>query len=163
MTGLAVERAAPGDVAAIMAIERLPGYESLVGRWDEDRHRVALADPAHALFVARRGRGVAGFAILRGWRAPERNTLLQRIAVAEPGRGDGRALLLAVMDRVFEETEAHRFHLGLFPHNARARRAYEAAGFVAEGISRGSAYLGGVHHDELIMAILRPDWVARRA
>ena len=42
--------------------------------------------------------------------------------------------------------------------NLRARRAYEGAGFRAEGISRGSAYFQGIHRDELIMSILRPEW-----
>jgi hypothetical protein len=36
----------------IMATERLPGFENLVGRWDEARHRSALCDGRHAYFVA---------------------------------------------------------------------------------------------------------------
>ena len=48
--------------------------------------------------------------------------------------------------------------LGVFPENQRARRAYEAVGFKAEGVARGNAFLGGIFHDELIMAILRTEW-----
>jgi RimJ/RimL family protein N-acetyltransferase len=48
----------------------------------------------------------------------------------------------------------------VFPENARARRAYEAVGFRAEGVARGSAFFGGIYRDELIMAILRPEWTA---
>jgi diamine N-acetyltransferase len=51
--------------------------------------------------------------------------------------------------------------LGVFPDNTRARRAYEAVGFRAEGIARGSAFFYGVHRDELVMAVLRPVWEAR--
>ena len=60
----------------------------------------------------------------------------------------------------FRETDAHRLWLGVFPDNARARRTYAVLGFREEGIARGSAFFGGVHRDELVMALLRPDWVA---
>jgi diamine N-acetyltransferase len=46
--------------------------------------------------------------------------------------------------------------------NARARRAYVAVGFKAEGVARGSAFFGGAHRDELVMALLRPEWEARK-
>ena len=42
-----------------------------------------------------------------------------------------------------------------------ARRAYERSDFQAEGIARGSASLGDMHRDELVMALLRPEWAAR--
>ncbi len=71
-------------------------------------------------------------------------------------------LLAAVIDRVFRDTDAYRLQIGLFPDNLRARRAYEATGFRAEGVSRGSAYFNGVHRDELVMSLLRPEWEAGR-
>jgi hypothetical protein len=33
--------------------------------------------------------------------------------------------------------------------------AYEAVGFTAEGVARGSSFFYGVHRDELVMAVLR--------
>ena len=146
----------------VMACERRPGYESLVGRWDEARHGAALQDGRHAYFIGRVAGEPVGFAILRDWASPERVTLLKRIAVTEPGKGYGRGLLAGIVDRVFEEADAWRLWLGVFPENAAARRAYEAVGFRAEGVARGSAFFGGAHHDELVMAILRPDWAAGR-
>jgi len=65
--------------------------------------------------------------------------------------------------RVRGETDTHRLWLGVFPDNARARRAYEQVGFCPEGIARGSAFFGGVFGDELIMTILRPEWEGRIA
>lgn len=76
--------------------------------------------------------------------------------------GRGRALLAKVVDAVFEETEAWRIWLGVFPENIRARQAYEAVGFRAEGIARDCAFIGDVHRDEFMMALLRPEWEARR-
>jgi RimJ/RimL family protein N-acetyltransferase len=154
-----------GDVTAIpfiMATERISEFEGLVGRWDEARHRAAVADGRHAYFVARDGSEPIGFAIVRDWASPERVTLVKRIAVSRPGRGYGRALLTKVIDAVYEETDAWRLWLGVFPDNIRARRAYEAVGFQAEGIARGYAFIGGVRKDELVMALLRPEWAARR-
>jgi hypothetical protein len=42
------------------------------------------------------------------------------------------------------------------------RRAYEAVEFQAEGVARGSAFFAGAHRDELVMSILRPDWISMR-
>ena len=145
----------------IMATERTPGFETLVGRWDESRHRAALCDGRHAYFVAQQHAAAIGFAILRDWASAERVTLVKRIVVSCPGQGYGRSLLKKVVDAAFGETDVWRIWLGVFPENIRARRAYEAAGFRAEGIARGSAYVGGVHRDELVMALLRPEWQAR--
>jgi RimJ/RimL family protein N-acetyltransferase len=155
-----VARGDESMIPFIMATERLPGFENLVGRWDEARHRSALTDGRHAYFVARSGSEPVGFAILRDWDSPERVTLVKRIAVSHPGRGYGRSLLGRVTDAVFEETDAWRLWLGVFPENLRARRAYEGVGFKAEGVARGSAFFGGVHRDELVMALLRPEWQA---
>ncbi len=161
--GLDLVRAAQSHVPFIMATERGEGYEALVGSWDEARHRAALADGSHACFVGYEAGEPIGFAILRFWDSPERVTLVRRVAVVRPGQGHGRRLLAAVVNRAFRETQVHRLQIGLFPHNLRARRAYEAVGFKAEGVSRGSAFFHGEHRDELVMSLLRPEWEAGAA
>ena len=70
--------------------------------------------------------------------------------------------LAGLVDRIFSQTDAYRIWLGVFPENDRARRAYEAVGFKAEGLARGSAFFGGVYRDELVMALVRPEWPAGR-
>ena len=146
-----------------MATERLDGYESLVGRWDEARHLSALCDGRHAYFVARADATSIGFGIVRDFASPEQVAAVKRVAVAQPGRGDGKALLRALVGAVFAQTDTYRLWLGVFPDNLRARRAYEAVGFIAEGVARGSAFFGGVNRDELIMSILRPEWLTRHS
>jgi diamine N-acetyltransferase len=150
--------ATKADIPFIMATERLPGYEELVGRWSETEHRAALADEHYAYFTARADSQPIGFAIVRDWASREHVTCIKRIAVARPGEGAGKSFLTHLIDRIFRETEAYRIWLGVFPDNARARRAYEAVGFNAEGVARGSAFFGGVHRDELVMALLRSEW-----
>ncbi|HEY4192209.1 MAG TPA: GNAT family protein [Mesorhizobium sp.] len=159
---LTLARATEADLPFIMATERLEGYAALVGNWEEQRHREALADGSHAYFIGLDGPHPVGFATLRHWNSADGVTLVRRVAVATPGRGQGRKLLAGVADRVFEETAAYRLHIGLFPENLRARRAYEAAGFTPEGIARAAVFFGGVHRDELVMSLLRPEWQARR-
>ena len=36
-----------------MALERLDGYEPLVGRWEADQHAAEIRNPANRYFVAR--------------------------------------------------------------------------------------------------------------
>jgi diamine N-acetyltransferase len=160
---LCLDRGTSEDIVFVMATERLPGYEHLVGRWSEAQHRKSLADGRHAYFIARRGPESVGFAIVRDWASPERVAHIKRVAVSHPGRGDGRRLLIKLIDLIFRDTETHRIWLGVFPENTRARRTYEAVGFKSEGVTRGSSFFGGVHRDELLMALLRPEWSANPA
>ena len=149
-------------IAFVMAAERLPGYEELVGRWSEAQHRAALADGRHAYFIARFASQDIGFAIVRDWASSERVACIKRIAVASPGQGHGKMFLAGLVDLIFTATDTYRIWLGVFPENDRARRAYEAVGFKAEGLARGSAFFGGIYRDELVMALVRPDWSAGR-
>jgi RimJ/RimL family protein N-acetyltransferase len=157
-TSLELVRATAADIPFIMATERLPGYDELVGRWSETEHRAALTEDRYAYFIASEGSQPIGFAIVRDWASREQVTCIKRIAVASPGKGDGKEFLTKLVDRIFRETDAYRIWLGVFPENARARRAYEAVGFKREGVARGSAFFGGAHRDELVMALLRPEW-----
>lgn len=161
-SSLRLVRATKADIPFIMETERLEGYAELVGRWDEERHAEALNDGRYAYFIASDLDKPLGFAIVRDWASPEGVALVKRIAVRQPGQGNGRSLLGALADLVFEQTSAYRLWLGVFPENLRARKAYEASGFVAEGIARGSAYFGGEHRDELVMSLLRPEWEAAK-
>lgn len=160
--GLALRRGAPADIAFVMATERLEGYDALVGRWEESRHAAAVADPRYAYFIGEADGVPIGFAILRDWASVERVTLVKRVAVAKPGEGYGKAMMRAVVDRAFVETDVHRLWIGCFPDNLMARRAYESVGFVAEGTARGSAFFHGEHRDELVLSLLRPEWQAAR-
>jgi RimJ/RimL family protein N-acetyltransferase len=157
-----LRRGSQSDIAFVMATERLEGYGELVGRWEADRHLAALKDGRHAYFIAASEGVPAGFAILRDWASADRVTLVKRVAIARPGQGFGTAMMRALVAEVFETTDAYRLWLGVFPDNLRARRTYEAVGFQAEGVARGSAFFHGEYRDELILSILKPEWVDRQ-
>lgn len=158
---LELREAKDADIDYVMRVERLPGYDKLVGRWDWDQHFEALSDPAYRTFIAEENGLPVGFVLIRGWNAADQVTLIKRAAVERPGGGIGHRMIAAALAEIFGNTKAYRVWIGCFPDNLRARHAYEKAGFQAEGVARGNAYFHGVHHDELILSILRPEWEAR--
>lgn len=161
---MALRRGTAADLDAIMAIERLPGYEHLVGRSSADFHARVVDDPDHAYLVGLADDGsVNGFGILRDLTNAQGNTCLKRFAVASPGNGFGRRLLAEIVDWVFDNTRTHRFWLDHIITNDRARRVYEICGFRREGISRQAYVLPDETRVDLaVMSILRPEWLASR-
>lgn len=117
----------PDDIAEVMRLERRPGYEAFVGRWEADEHADQMASPDVRYFGVRDGHGLGGFVILPNLRRP--TVVLRRIAVDTPGAGLGGRLVRAVMDWVFETTAAEALELDVALGNPRARRVYEREGF----------------------------------
>jgi diamine N-acetyltransferase len=157
---VALRRATPADLDFIMAAERTPGFELMVGRWPAERHLAAMASPDFAYLVgAGAADSLAGFAILRDLANPSGNIKLQRIVSAKAGHGFGRPFLTGVIDWVFGQTACHRLCLEVFPDNQRARHVYRSLGFVEEGVLRESVLrLDGARSDQILMSVLRPEW-----
>ena len=102
---VALRLARQSDLPFIMATERLPGFEKMVGRWSEPEHLAALARPNHAYLLGTNTAGeCAAFAIIRDLDDPHGNLCLKRIAVTNPGRGFGGKFLGLVVDWAFSET-----------------------------------------------------------
>ncbi len=161
---ISVRPAEAHDLAAIMAIERTEGFEAFVGRSDEAEHRAMLATPgfAYRLGFDARGEPVA-FAILTGVGDRHDNLYLKQIAAAPPGQGLGTALLAGLLDEAFGSLGAWRFWLDCFAGNARAQRSYEKLGFRRDGVLREAYRLpDGTRRDLVLMALLKPEWTARR-
>lgn len=162
---VAVRPAALADVAAIMSVERTPGFEAVVGRSEEAEHRAMLAAPGFAYRIGLSESGEAlAFAILFGLGDRHGNLYLKRIAAVRPSEGIGTAFLAAVLDEAFGALGAWRFHLDCFADNFRAQRAYAKLGFRRDGLLR-QAYrrADGTRTDLVLMALLKPEWEARRA
>ena len=128
--------ASPDDLPAIMAIERMPGFDRQVGRSEEAEHRAMLASPTFAYRLGF-GAGVEAFAILGGVGDPHRNLYLKRVAVARPGEGIGTAFLGLVVDEAFGRLGAERFYLDCFADNARAQRLTPSSASPATASAQG--------------------------
>jgi RimJ/RimL family protein N-acetyltransferase len=159
-----LRRALEADLPFIMATERLPGYERVVGRWDEALHRTTMAQSGTAYFIGEVGGEPVGFVMLLDLEEYHGNVLLKRIAMAAPGRGYGRRILRLVMGWVFARPRSHRFWLTVAPHNERARHLYASLGFQEDGVLR-EAHVNpaGERVSSVLMSILRPEWESSEA
>lgn len=141
----------PADISEVMRIERLPGYDAYLGRWDADEHAAEMASPDARYFGLRTEGGLSGFVILQAFREP--SVRLRRIAVDGVERGVGTQILRDVMDWVFGHSDARALHLDVHVDNARAHHVYVREGFVEQGL------FDPIHR---LMEISRADWADRR-
>ena len=116
------------DIAEVMRIERLPGYEGFVGRWTAEEHEAERTTPDTRYLGLRAGDGLAGFVIFQKVRDPA--IRLRRIAVGETDKGTGTAILRAALDWAFDALPAEAVSLGVALANDRARHIYLREGFV---------------------------------
>lgn len=72
------------------------------------------------------------------------------------GQGYGKEALRLALNFCWDHLNLNRVQLIVFKHNARAIRAYAAAGFRREGRLRKAAFIDGAWTDLLVMAMLRP-------
>jgi len=160
MSTLDLRRASPADIPFVMATERKPGFEKMVGRWTEEEHQAAISSPKYAYLIGTVELGSpAAFTIIRDLDDAHGNVCLKRIAVATPGQGLGSAFLGAVITWVFTQTSAHRFWLDVLVDNGCARHVYASHGFAEEGIMCEAYQLpDATRIDLVLMSLVRPDW-----
>lgn len=145
----ALSALSPADIAEVMRIERLPGYDAFVGQFTQAEHAAELASPDAAYLGFREGEGLSGFVILQEFRRPV--VLLRRIAVGQTGGGVGTALFRAAVDWIFASTGAEGVKLHVRPGNDRARHIYLREGF--------SIFATDETGDQL--SVTRQAWAAR--
>jgi len=73
-------------------------------------------------------------------------------------RGLGTESVRMIVGYGFEQLRLHRIALEVYSFNPRARRVYEKAGFVAEGVLRDALRFDGEWIDAAVMSVLAPDW-----
>ncbi len=158
---MALEPATPEDIPAIMAIERIPAYALFIGSFEADEHAALMASTDARYLVWREDGRLLAFAILQKFDDPNRIVLLKRIAAAETDGGLSGRLLPAVIDHVFETTDANRFELNVSHVNPRAEHIYRREGFVHEGTVREVYWREGEgYYSSHLFAMLRREWEA---
>ena len=88
------------------------------------------------------------------------------IGILDParlGQGLGTEAIRLALGYGFDCLGLHRVSLTVLADNSRAVAAYTRCGFVVEGRFRDSLWRDGTWHDDLAMAILKPQWEAQRA
>ncbi|MGE7911323.1 GNAT family N-acetyltransferase [Lysinibacillus xylanilyticus] len=75
------------------------------------------------------------------------------------GKGYGTEAVQLVQKFTFEELQLNRLELQVFSHNIRGIKSYEKVGFKKEGTLRQSLYMNGKYSDEIIMSILRDEYM----
>ena len=86
------------------------------------------------------------------------------VLIGAPGcrdRGYGTDAIIAFLGFLFDAVGLHRVWLGTYDYNARARRVYEKAGFVQEGVMREADLVDGRWVDSVIFGILEDEFRAR--
>ena len=80
------------------------------------------------------------------------------VAAEARGRGVGRALLAATIERAREWAEVEQVRLTVVTENVAARRLYESFGFQPYGLERGALKLDGRYLDEqyLVLRLREP-------
>jgi RimJ/RimL family protein N-acetyltransferase len=128
-------------------------YRTRIGQ--DDRLDLAVTDRATGACV--------GEAVLNEW-SPANESCNFRIALVPGayGRGLGTEATRLICGYGFEKLGLHRISLEVYAFNPRARRAYEKAGFVAEGLHRDALRWDGEWVDAVPMSILADEWERHR-
>lgn len=87
------------------------------------------------------------------------------IGILDPealGKGLGTEAIRAIAEFAFDTLGIHKLSMRVLAFNTRAIRAYEAVGFIREGLERESALIGGIWHDDVIVGLLKRDFDALR-
>ncbi len=130
MDAFTLRSAGADDVRWIVDQESRPDFAAFIGRWPAEIHTANLTDPEKHYVIAEAPDGkLLAYVILAGIGGTPCAIELVRMAVAEPGRGLGQALMARLITTAFTELGADRLWLDVFEDNARARHVYRLAGF----------------------------------
>ena len=132
-----------------------------LGEGAADR-REANKDSRLDLAIADKTSGsCVGEVVFNDWSEPNKSCNF-RIVIGPRGqdRGLGTEAIRLFIGYGFERLGLHRISLEVYSFNPRARRAYEKAGFRAEGVLRESLRYGDEWIDATAMSILADEWAA---
>jgi len=115
---------------------------------DADTQLVALIDGEVV--------GVAGMQLETNRRRAHAASVGMAVHDDHAGRGAGRALLVALIEKAENWLNIQRIELSVWTDNDRAIALYESLGFEREGVLRRYAFREGVFVDALTMARLSP-------
>jgi RimJ/RimL family protein N-acetyltransferase len=133
-----------------------PHDPEVLRRWYSTRNE--QDDRLDLAVVDRRTGECVGEVVLNEWE-PENLACNFRILLGPAGRGRGLGTEATrlVVDHAHDALGLHRVGLEVYAFNPRARRAYEKAGFVVEGVRRDALRFDGAFVDAVVMSRLSTD------
>lgn len=75
------------------------------------------------------------------------------------GQGIGTDTVFAIMKYAFEELQLNRLAGSMLKHNTASIKLYEKCGWRTEGIARQSIFKNNQYHDEILVSILKEDYL----
>lgn len=77
-------------------------------------------------------------------------------------RGYGGDAVKTIVEYAFLCLDINRVDLRVYEYNERAAHCYEKCGFKYEGRTRKSAYIDGSYYDEILMGLLKSDFLINK-
>ena len=74
-------------------------------------------------------------------------------------RGYATEATRLVLRHVFDTLNLNRIQLNVFSYITRAIDVYLRVGFKLDGVLRRALYHAGEFHDEIVMSVLRNEWI----
>jgi RimJ/RimL family protein N-acetyltransferase len=75
------------------------------------------------------------------------------------GQGIGTDSVFAIMKYAFEELQLNRLGGSMLKHNTASIKLYEKCGWKQEGVARQSIFKNNQYHDEILVSILKEDYL----
>ena len=77
------------------------------------------------------------------------------------GKGYGTDSMMTILDYAFNQLNLHKVYLRVYSNNPRAIRCYEKCGFRKEGVQREHRYRNNKYYDDVLMGILKKEFLKR--
>lgn len=77
-------------------------------------------------------------------------------------KGYGTDAMNILVKFIFEQMNINKVKLNVFSFNERAVKSYEKVGFKKEGILRQEVFRDGKYYDDIVMGILKEEYLANR-
>lgn len=147
------------DIDFIQTQETREEFRTLIKQGSREQHSQNITHPDYRYLIIENEQGERqGYAILSGLTSVNRSICLNRLVIAQPGKGYGKVALRLIIKKVFEEFKAHRFWLDVFEYNHRAKHVYESVGFQTEGLLRDAVKRGNSYHSMFVMSMLEQEY-----
>lgn len=133
--------------------------EFIRNTWKERRERRAFTLAIETIADGKLVGGIGLFNI--DWTS---RSAMMGISIYDPknwGKGYGQESITLILDFAFRILNLNRVELDTFDFNKRAQKCYLKVGFKEVGRRREARFIDGQYRDDIIMDILKEEWLAR--